>query len=432
MSLNANIGESVPILSYESESQCSALNIAPLFNDKDVNYSSRVSQYFTSTARTVSRCSIFMLLIDEIPRFFQITQCLPKERCITTGDTKVFFDKTKYVVTDYPIIPYSFSDIAFEKTIIELVRNAVWLPMNRPQLYDILDIDTSSGLIVYSKKGNGKTAFLSAVAKILNVPTRYVYCKNLGHSKNAIAQIRKVFEFAYSQNKCLLVFDDIDYIANDISKCKYSEERERTAQFISLLDKAMKNPKFSIIASSSSKGSIDNSLIRIGRFGYEIDLDDVTITEKEEIIRLNTRGLSNPSLDISSLAANYTEGFTRSDVEKFCMNAIAKMINPMNPLVVSDVPNNLIAFSTTTKLNLNHFIERNIPRRESFNDQVDTINAFIEGNQSPQKIKNPFARNTYGEEPEEQRKPNPFANSGRQETGEHSQFMQRGWKNPFA
>lgn len=371
LTLRVSIGENVPILPFNGNKECNAVQVLPLFKGNKSDYQNNVIDFFTKNKIPIACNSIFILIIEGIQRRFKVINSLPKERCFSSNNTKVYFEdyynNNEFYIGDEPFIHCQFTDIAVDMKNLELIRDGVWLPMNKPDLFKIIKMKTSSGVMVYGSEGNGKTSFLASVANILDVPLKFVDCKKLSELENNIivVKIKEVFDFAKQNEKCLLVFDDINYLIHNFSDCKYSEDKEIYSLFINYLDKSMKMSGFAIIGSAPSRKSIDESLLKYSRFNIEINLDNLTNSQKEDIIALNTRGLNTSSLNISSLITEHAENLSCFEIENLCYNATARLLNPLNSSNIQQLPNQIILISITANLNLDHFFPQ---------AQIDIIN----------------------------------------------------------
>ncbi|OHT12251.1 hypothetical protein TRFO_18058 [Tritrichomonas foetus] len=354
LSLDASVGDSVPMLAFNGTELCDAIKIQPLFEAQKNEYSDEVTKYIKSESHLVAPDMIFYLNVNNSPKPFLIQHCIPDDRCFTSEKTRVFFSDPPEAVEEEAPLPIHFSDLVLRRNIKETIRNCLWLPIHEVELFDTLRMPVSNGVMVYGSPGNGKTSFLYAISKYLNIPTKFVntpkLMKYLQQSNNAssssnnsnklgkqsktsnnklFSKLQEIFHLD-DQEKCLIVFDDIDSLVKNFSSVRFAQQRRLIAQFYSLLDNSMKKDNISIIASARSPSDIDDALIKPGRFNYEINLDNPTIAERNAIIKMNTRCLNIQTKDINMLASQYTAKMSRSEIVEFCNNAINKMLTKVN------------------------------------------------------------------------------------------------------
>lgn len=353
MTLDLSIGDSVPLLAYSVDEKCEAIKIVPLFDEPDTEYQEYMKDYF-SEKRPVAPDEIFQLNIHGTTKYFKILDCIPQTRCFSNATTKLYYGDLPGAVKKQASLPCHFSDLILMPSLKQIIRNSIWLPLHNQNLFQVLNLPTSNGVIVYGEQGTGKTSFLSSIARTVGYPTQYVDVKRLVNLdyKAIIEKLKKVFDFPMSKEASLIILDDIHYLAYNFSNARFCKQKRLLAQFYTLLDKAFELPGVCLVASAPSPSSVDPTLLNFGRFGYDIFLTKPNETQRCDIIKMNTRGftLDQNSIILLSRAMN---NFTQAQIEQVCINTINSLITTDAKRLTPSDPN--IVFSLSQKLTLNHF-----------------------------------------------------------------------------
>ena len=429
LSLNASVGDSVPMLAFNGSSFCDAIKIKPLFYCKNKNeYSSIVTSYLQRESHLLAPDTVFHLVINNVLRPFMVYQTIPDDRCFTTEKTRVFFADPPTLFEDEPILRIHFSDLVLQNTIKETVRNSIWLPLHECDLFKALKFPISNGLMAYGAPGNGKTSFLHAIANYVKVRTRFVFVENLVQLpyQQLVKKLNEVFDFNFNDDESddeeedpngtkLLIFDNIDLLVKNLSSVKFAPQRRIIALFYSLLDNAMKNNNIAVIASAKSPAEIDDALIRPGRFNNEINLDMTTQQERVAIIRMNTRGLNISSADINTLASQYTSQISRKEIVDGCFKAICKLIlsDDSNCDQINDLSSDKLYSFTRKDLKITHFglngrrfssvgIEDEQPKSSKKVNEDDVFGSMRNNRKSLQRPKSKRAQQAQNDDEDEE------------------------------
>lgn len=397
-SLDASVGDSVPMLAFNGGTPCDAIKVQPLFTDlSKTDYSASVTKYFQKQNESflIAPDSYFCIDINNVQRRFLIQHTIPDDRCFTHEKTKVYFSDPPGAIEENPLIPLHFSDLILRRSIKETIRNCLYLPLHEKEIFNALNMPTSNAIMVYGGEGNGKTSFLSAVCKFMDIPnTKFVNVKKLVTSivkdgnNNAkksnstvnydvldefiLSKLNEIFDFVNSKQKerskdHLIILDDIDSLAKSYSTVKFSNQRRLLARFYVLIDKALEMPNVAIIASAKSPSEIDDALIKPGRFNYEINLDAPNLAERTALIKMFTRSLNIATSDINVLATQYTSKMSRGAIKDFVYKGVRNIVAPSTGVSMNDtdqflstpqineLQQKMIVFAMRTEMKLSHF-----------------------------------------------------------------------------
>ena len=199
----------------------------------------------------------------------------------------------------------------------ELTRAVKW-PLTNPELFEEIDIEPPSGVLLYGPPGTGKTMLARAVSSMSNanftaingpeLMNRYV-----GESERAV---RRVFEQARSNAPTVLFFDEIDAIGMTRAEENHSPATDRVvSQLLTELDGVERRGAVTVVGATNRPGRLDDALLRPGRFDRLVSVPMPDTAARAEIFRIHLQGrvTGDYEIDVRTLAEQ-TEGYTGSDI----------------------------------------------------------------------------------------------------------------------
>ncbi|XP_005101069.1 ATPase family protein 2 homolog [Aplysia californica] len=176
-----------------------------------------------------------------------------------------------------------WSDIGGMSEVKMRLREAVELPLSRPEVFKELGIEPPRGLLMYGPPGCSKTMVARALAtecrlNFLAVKGPELFNQYVGESEKAI---REVFRKARAAAPSVIFFDEIDAIAAKRGSSGSSsgvEDRVLT-QLLTEMDGLEHLKDVFIMAATNRPDKMDNALLRPGRFDSLVYVplpDDVT------------------------------------------------------------------------------------------------------------------------------------------------------------
>jgi len=173
----------------------------------------------------------------------------------------------------------SFGDVIGLRSAKERLKEAVALPMEKPEKINKFDLDDPFGILFYGPPGTGKTMLAKAAANewglsdlFFHIGGPEIVSKYYGESER---QIRDVFDAAEQQaaeaEKPAVVF--IDELDSIVPRRDRADETERriVAQFLSELDGLEDRGDIIVIGATNLIEGIDPAVRRPGRFDEEIE-----------------------------------------------------------------------------------------------------------------------------------------------------------------
>uniref|UniRef100_A0A7C2NE42 Proteasome-activating nucleotidase n=1 Tax=Archaeoglobus fulgidus TaxID=2234 RepID=A0A7C2NE42_ARCFL len=220
----------------------------------------------------------------------------------------------------------SYEDIGGLDIQIEEIREAVELPMLKPELFAEVGIEPPKGVLLYGPPGTGKTLLAKAVANqtkatfIRVVGSEFVQ-KYIGEGARLV---REVFQLAKEKAPSIIFIDELDAIAARRTNSDTSGDREvqRTMmQLLSELDGFDPRGDVKVIGATNRIDILDPAILRPGRFDRIIEVPLPTFEGRMQIFRIHTRKMKlAEDVDFKELA-RVTEGASGADIKAICTEA---------------------------------------------------------------------------------------------------------------
>ena len=332
LSLNLSEGDTVAIKPCDAKSPASAIQIVPLFDTGNTDYSSDLIKYFQTDFHLVGQGIAFSFYTRGSILSFKINKTIPTEPCYTTPKTRIYLVKNED--SKNMSLGKHLSDLVIPSDLLKLKEKLIDLPIQYPNILYSVGVRNSNAVIFYGAKGYGKTSILKAIAKDSHVPYMFVNTPDLLklidiNLKKALEELKSCFSFAIKVSEeppSILIFDDFDDLACGIKGAKTPQKRQFVSLFISLLDRALDVPGIVVIASASSKANFDDSLRRYGRFCFEVELKPPKSAQRAEIIKKNTVGINFEKQLLQKISKKPTKNKCCSEVETIADIAVMEMI----------------------------------------------------------------------------------------------------------
>lgn len=211
-----------------------------------------------------------------------------------------------------------FKDVAGLKEAKEELEEVVDFLKN-PKKYLQMGARIPHGVLLVGPAGTGKTLLARAVAGESGVPFISIAGSSLVELFVGVgaSRIRDLFATAKRNQPCLIFIDELDSIgkARGPAISGGNEEREQTLnQLLTEMDGFEPNDKLIILAATNRPDVLDAALLRPGRFDRKIVLDLPDVNEREEILKIHSRGKPLASnLDLREVAER-TPGFSGAEL----------------------------------------------------------------------------------------------------------------------
>jgi len=225
--------------------------------------------------------------------------------------------ETFYAPGDPARFGTTFADVGGMEELKEEIRLKIIYPLQYPDLYKAYGRRTGGGILIYGPPGCGKTMLLRAVAgevpcNFLSVGLHEIFDPYFGSTERNLHQI---FETARANAPCVLVFDDLDSLAQDRRHVRESQLRNLVNQFLHELDGMRgENQRVLVIGATNQPWTIDPAFRRPGRFNQAIFVPPPDVPARAQIVTLLAKDKPISNLDVDALVAA-TVGFSGADLK---------------------------------------------------------------------------------------------------------------------
>ena len=228
-------------------------------------------------------------------------------------------------VVDHPSVTYE--DVGGIKNQLQEIREAIELPLNRPELFEKIGIDPPKGILLHGPPGTGKTLIAKAVAHHTNatfikLAGSELVQKYIGEGARLV---RELFQLARQKSPSILFIDELDAIGASRYEASTSGDREvqRTLmQLLSEMDGFSPRGDVKIIAATNRPDMLDSALLRPGRFDRLIEIPKPDLEGRKEIFSIHTRRMAlAPGVDPARLALLVGDQATGADIKAICTEA---------------------------------------------------------------------------------------------------------------
>ncbi|MEK7114605.1 MAG: ATP-dependent zinc metalloprotease FtsH [Patescibacteria group bacterium] len=212
----------------------------------------------------------------------------------------------------------TFKDVAGLKEAKEELLEVVDFLKN-PKKYLEIGAKIPKGVLLFGAPGTGKTLLARAVAGEASVPFFHISGSEFVEMFVGVgaSRVRDLFQTAKKAGRCIIFVDEIDAVGRErgAGLGGGNDEREQTLnQILVEMDGFEKNDERIVLAATNRPDVLDPALLRPGRFDRRIILDLPDINDREEILKIHSRGkIFNKDIDLRK-AAERTPGFSGADL----------------------------------------------------------------------------------------------------------------------
>ncbi|MFP3279168.1 MAG: CDC48 family AAA ATPase [Candidatus Micrarchaeota archaeon] len=224
-----------------------------------------------------------------------------------------------------------WSDIGGLDKVKEELKEAVELPLKKPEMFEKMGIRPVKGVLLVGPPGVGKTLLAKAVAteresNFISIKGPEVLSKYVGESEKTV---REIFRKARLAAPCIIFIDEIDSIASargGEDEFDSGVSRRVVDTLLTEMDGLAGLKNVVVLAATNRPEAIDPALLRPGRFDRIIEIPMPDAETRLAIFKVHTRNMPlDKSVSLEELA-NQTDGYTGAEIENICreagMNAI--------------------------------------------------------------------------------------------------------------
>ena len=226
-------------------------------------------------------------------------------------------------MVEKPTITYA--DVAGLDEQVESVREAIELPLTKPELFEKVGIVPPKGVLLVGPPGYGKTLLAKAVAN----QTDATFIRMVGSelAQKYIGEggrmVRELFSLAKEKSPSVIFLDEIDAIGAKRLDGSTSGDREVQRTLMQLLAEldgfdALKDVK--IIAATNRPDILDDALLRPGRFDRVIEIPIPDEASRKAILNVHLSAMNTKRLSTGRIVER-TNGFSGAELKATCVEA---------------------------------------------------------------------------------------------------------------
>lgn len=235
----------------------------------------------------------------------------------------------------------TYADIGGLEVQINEIKEAVELPLKRPELFLRIGIDPPKGVLLHGPPGTGKTLLAKAVAHETNAHFMRVVGSELvqKYIGEGARLVRELFDLARKKAPTIVFIDEIDAVGASRTEANTSGDREVQRTLLQLLagmDGFENRGDVKIIGATNRIDILDRALLRPGRFDRIIEIPLPDETGRLSILKVHCRALTiDENVDLCEVAKQ-TDGKNGADLRAICMEAGMFAIRKDRPAITQE------------------------------------------------------------------------------------------------
>jgi cell division protease FtsH len=212
----------------------------------------------------------------------------------------------------------TFKDVAGLDEAVEEVWEVVDF-LQSPERYQRLGGRIPRGVLLLGPPGTGKTLLAKAIAGEAGVPFFSLSGSDFVEMFVGVgaARVRDMFQQAESKAPCIIFLDELDAIGKSRggSSLNHHDEREQTLNALLVeMDGFNSNNGVIVIAATNRPETLDQALMRPGRFDRQVVVDQPDVRGRHDILKIHVSGVKlDQDVDLKQIAS-ITPGLVGADL----------------------------------------------------------------------------------------------------------------------
>ncbi len=284
--------------------------------------------------------TIFVQWIIPIVLFIAIGQILGRtlqKKMGSMGNPAMTFGKSNAKIYAETETGKTFGDVAGQEEAKEALQEIVDF-LHNPQKYAEIGATLPKGALLVGPPGTGKTLLAKAVAGEAHVPFFSISGSDFVEMFVGMgaAKVRDLFKQANEKAPCIVFIDEIDTIGKkrDGGGIGGNDEREQTLnQLLTEMDGFDGKKGVVILAATNRPESLDQALLRPGRFDRRIPVELPDLKGREAILKVHGKEVKlEDSVDFNSVA-RATSGASGAELANIVNEAALRAVRMGRHLV---------------------------------------------------------------------------------------------------
>ena len=303
--------------------------------DADVEFSKEIP---TQASPLVSFLVQWIMPILMFVILGQILGRMMQKRMGGMGGPAMSFGKSNAKIYAETETGKTFADVAGQEEAKEALQEIVDF-LHNPQKYAEIGATLPKGALLVGPPGTGKTLLARAVAGEAHVPFFSISGSEFVEMFVGMgaAKVRDLFKQANEKAPCIVFIDEIDTIGKkrDGGGISGNDEREQTLnQLLTEMDGFDGKKGVVILAATNRPESLDQALLRPGRFDRRIPVELPDLKGREAILRAHGKNVKLDSTVDFNAIARATSGASGAELANIVNEAALRAVR-MGRSVVS-------------------------------------------------------------------------------------------------
>src|SRR5436190_18319446 len=227
---------------------------------------------------------------------------------MSSGVWALTFGRSKHKLYAQKDLKITFKAVAGIDEAVQELREIVDFLKN-PEKYQVLGGRIPKGVLLVGPPGTGKTLLAKAVAGEAEVPFFSMSGSDFVEMFVGVgaARVRDLFRDAESKAPCIIFIDELDALGKSRGGIAVGghDEREQTLnQLLVEMDGFESNRGVIIMAATNRPETLDQALLRPGRFDRTVVVDRADLAGREAILKVHVRHVKlGEDVDLRRVAA---------------------------------------------------------------------------------------------------------------------------------
>ena len=281
----------------------------------------------------------------------------------------------------------SFSDVAGIDEAVEEVKEVVDF-LNNADKYQKLGGKIPRGVLLVGPPGTGKTLLAKAIAGEAGVPFFSLSGSDFVEMFVGVgaARVRDMFQQAEAKAPCIIFIDELDALGKTRGNGAPGghDEREQTLNALLVeMDGFTSNSGVIVMAATNRPETLDQALMRPGRFDRHVLVDRPDVRGREEILKVHVKNVKlDPNVELEKIAA-ISPGFAGAELANLVNEAALLAARLGQSTVVMDNFNEAVERVTAGLEKKQRVMSPEEKQRVAYHEAGHALVAFVLPNTAP-------------------------------------------------